>query len=698
MNRSKTLLILSGAIPSVALVVIFLVAAIPPGPNLVAHWKFDEGKDLIAGDSIDKNTGRLMNGPIWLTSTEQCVEKGCLNLDGANDYVIVPRSSSIEPKNAITISMWVNVAVPRGSLVDKAYTTHSAPFYSYNLQLEPKTGQPDKAELIWSVNTRGVLTSLGEGLSEVLIDLNSWQYVTVVYDGAEMREYVNGQLAASTPKTGTIPFYDKPLMIGAYSNYAFFTNAIIDDLRIYDNALTEDQIQQLYKEGSPPVPRPMSVLLSHWGFDEGADVTADDKTGNGNQGTLMGNPIWLSSTQCATGGSCLEFDGVDDVVVVKSSPTLNLKGSASFSISLWLKSTQSGAGDRGFGWLVDHRRNNDGMYAGHSIGDASGVIAARISDAGGNDVQISSTRNVNDGKWHHIVYVVDRYTQQIRLYIDNTLESSDQISSVGTIETPVDLNLGGTAVPNTEMNFYDGALDQVRIYSGALTSAEILHLYEEFVPQESTTGLMGHWKFDEGAGSSSADSSGNGNIGILYGPTWTTECNLGSCLDFDGLRDFVSVRDSPSLNEIGELTVSAWLRPEQLNLLQMVVVKGQLIGDDTSSYGLWMTPSNQISWAVDTNEGYNTLQTSPVLDTSRFHFVVGTYKSGEIKLYLDGSLVVDGTLSGTVRDGVEELTVGKRTHPTDPDFFNGQIDDVRVYNRALTAQEVQQLYDSERRP
>jgi hypothetical protein len=130
----------------------------------------------------------------------------------------------------------------------------------------------------------------------------------------------------------------------------------------------------------------------------------------------------------------------------------------------------------------------------------------------------------------------------------------------------------------------------------------------------------------------------------------------------------------------------------------MAVVKGQLIGDDTSSYGIWMTPSNQISWAVDTSEGFNTLQTSPVLDTRSFFFIVGTYRSGEIELYLNGSLVADGILSGTIRDSVEELTIGKRTHPTDPDFFNGQIDDVRIYDRALTAQEVEQLYDSGERP
>lgn len=223
--------------------------------GLVGYWQFDESVGTTATDrSSYVNTGTLVNEPSWLAS-ENCAFKpggargSCLRFDGMNDYMQVSSSSSIEPSDEITVSLWVNATIPRGTLVDKAFTTHSYPFYSYNLQLEPKTGSPTEAELIWSVTTDGVWTSMGEGSSEVLIDLNTWQLVTVVYDGSFMKEYVNGELIASIPKTGEVTYYGTPLQIAKYLNLQFYTSADIDDLRIYDRALPTHEIQNVYQSG-----------------------------------------------------------------------------------------------------------------------------------------------------------------------------------------------------------------------------------------------------------------------------------------------------------------------------------------------------------------------------------------------------------------------------------------------------------------
>ncbi|MGH9992596.1 MAG: LamG domain-containing protein [Nitrososphaera sp.] len=223
--------------------------------GLVGYWNFDEGEGTTATDRIGyANTGMLVNAPTWLHN-ENCAVKtngagsSCLGFDGVDDYIVVPRSSSTEPSDEITITLWVKAKIPRGALVDKAFTNHTYPFYSYNLQLEPNTDQPTKAELIWSVTTDGVWTYLGEGSSEVLIDLNSWQFVAVVYDGSHMKEYVNGELKASAPKTGTITYYDTPLQLARYVNFPFHTTADIDDVRIYDRALPVYDIEKLYQNG-----------------------------------------------------------------------------------------------------------------------------------------------------------------------------------------------------------------------------------------------------------------------------------------------------------------------------------------------------------------------------------------------------------------------------------------------------------------
>ena len=248
-STTFSIIALSLALISVSLIGIMQTASAKHDTNagLVAHWKFDKGKGTTAKDSSGNgNTGTLTNGPAWLDRKECAIGKSCLDFDGVDDYVSVRRSSSIEPSSAITITMWVNADVPRGALIDKAFTSHTNPFYSYNVQLEPKAGDATKAELIWALTTNGVVTFMGEGSSEVLIDLNSWQFVSVVYDGSQMKEYVNGVLKGSVPNSGTISYYDMPLLIGKYNNVDFYTNAKIDDVSIYNRALSASEVHSIY--------------------------------------------------------------------------------------------------------------------------------------------------------------------------------------------------------------------------------------------------------------------------------------------------------------------------------------------------------------------------------------------------------------------------------------------------------------------
>lgn len=223
------------------------------GSGAVAHWKFDEGTGSVIADSSGYgNSGSLLNNPSWLQSSECSVGESCLKFDGVDDYARVPRSTTTEPSSTLTIAMWVNVETSTGALIDKAYTNSCdscTPTYSYSLQLEPKTGQPSKAELIWSISTWTGQTSIGQGSSEVLIDLNTWQHITVVYDASRMKEYVNGDLKASVSKSGEITYADGPLVIGDKNRSTdSFAEATIDDVRIFGRALTATEVEQLFLE------------------------------------------------------------------------------------------------------------------------------------------------------------------------------------------------------------------------------------------------------------------------------------------------------------------------------------------------------------------------------------------------------------------------------------------------------------------
>ena len=209
----------------------------------------------------------------------------------------------------------------------------------------------------------------------------------------------------------------------------------------------------------------LTVLVGEWKF-EGNTL---DTSGYGNNGVNNGATFVQGKI-----GQALSFDGVSNVVSVPNSPSLNFGTSGSFTISTWMKSTQSG-----FGVIVDDRRNNDGVYAGYSIEDNSGTLTARIRDNSAHDVAVVATKNVNDGIFHHIVFVIDRSTQTEKIYLDNTLQATASISNVGDTNTLYFLTFGGDTSPNTLVNFFSGTIDQIRIYSKALSQQEIQTLFNE---------------------------------------------------------------------------------------------------------------------------------------------------------------------------------------------------------------------------
>jgi len=211
-------------------------------------------------------------------------------------------------------------------------------------------------------------------------------------------------------------------------------------------------------------------LVADWRFEN----NTQDSSGQGIDGIAYGGTSFVPGKF----GQALKFNGTG-VDRIPYRPSMDFPTS-SFSISLWVKSTASN-----LGLIVDHRRNNDACYSGYSIEDAgSGKLVGRAricapaTDMAANFDVLTNT--VNDGKWHHIVYVVDRTNHVSKMYQDDMLVSTSDISALGNIsQTSIGLDLGGTDSPNTPVDSYTGLLDQARIYGHALTVSEIQQLYNE---------------------------------------------------------------------------------------------------------------------------------------------------------------------------------------------------------------------------
>src|SRR5262249_16916114 len=199
--------------------------------------------------------------------------------------------------------------------------------------------------------------------------------------------------------------------------------------------------------------------------------------------------------------------------------------------------------------------------------------------------------------------------------------------------------------------------------------------------------LVAYWKFDEISGTSASDSSGNGNKGTLVnGPLWTAG-RVGNALLFDGINDHVTVPDSNSLDLSSSFTLSAWVNPAStFTDFRSILVKNY-------SYYLYASVTG---YCGDGNPlgGFSGATTQTVCEPSPLpintwtHLAV-TYNGSALTFYQDGVAVTTSTVSGSLSPTTGTLQIGGSQFG---EYFQGLIDEVRIYNRALNDTEIQAIY------
>jgi len=210
--------------------------------------------------------------------------------------------------------------------------------------------------------------------------------------------------------------------------------------------------------------------------------------------------------------------------------------------------------------------------------------------------------------------------------------------------------------------------------------------------QPRDEGLVAYWSFDEGTGDTAYDYSGNENHGTLYGPTWTTGVS-GSALLFDGVDDYVECGSDASLKS-PTFSVEAWIKPSgrtgQLVILDHRWGAGYNLRLGGATYPL------KIVWLVrlaDGSEAY--CYTQALVHADEWQHVVGTYDAEYLRIYHDGVLASEeyvGELS--IVDGTGNLIIGRYVCLDCPEWhcFQGIIDEVRIYNKALNEPEIECVF------
>jgi hypothetical protein len=209
------------------------------------------------------------------------------------------------------------------------------------------------------------------------------------------------------------------------------------------------------------------------------------------------------------------------------------------------------------------------------------------------------------------------------------------------------------------------------------------------------TGLIAWWTFDESAGSVAADSSGNGSEGALQGnPVWQPSAGKSKgALLFDGDGDYVKVGNESRFDIAGEITVAAWIKVNRFDKeWQAIVAKGD---------SAWRLQRNQnkdsLEFAcsglkVPSNSPYGGLYGQKGVNDGQWHHAVGVYDGDKMYLYIDAALDVSQTASGGMDTNDQPVYIGENSERAGR-CWNGLIDDVRIYNYALSEGQIAAIYN-----
>jgi len=218
-------------------------------------------------------------------------------------------------------------------------------------------------------------------------------------------------------------------------------------------------------------------------------------------------------------------------------------------------------------------------------------------------------------------------------------------------------------------------------------------------------GLVGYWSFNEGNGDTAYDYSGNGNHGIINGASWTTGIS-GGALEFDGVDDYVYVGDQDTLENTDQLTISLWSKFYSFgppgscgpNCMPLISKWYGLYVPGTDSY-LLRQQDGEIVFAACDSDNINALHCADSMNTEQWYHIAIVFNVGLVYIFVDGGVpICTDTLVNpsvtSIANSTEPFKIGDwfHTHSSNYMTFHGIMDEVRIYNRALSEAEIESLY------
>jgi hypothetical protein len=417
-----------------------------------------------------------------------------------------------------------------------------------------------------------------------------------------------------------------------------------------------------------------------FGFEEASGGTSVDSSGNANNGTFN---TTTGPTRVTTGrfGKAMQFDGVNDLISVADANSLDF--TSAMTLMAWVKVSTT------TGWrnMIMKQAGSDLVYGVYANDTASGSgRAAGYIKSGGATRSVRANEAPAANKWMHVAVTFASATNQMRIFIDGTLHRTLTTSGTMSASTGV-LTIGGNNVWLDE--FFSGTMDEVRVMNVALAETDIRTLMTTPVvpgsaaPATDTTGLVAAYNFNDGT---ATDNTGLGHNGVLTGTT-TAAGKFGNALSFNGTSDRIAIADANDLDFTTGMTLEAYVKPSTVTDWRTVMLKQTT---DGLAYALYVSDQAQhaagfirIS-AIDRD----VREDNPLPLNTWSHVVVTYDKAGSrLQLWVDGIKKDERVITGDITTSTGSLYIGGNTFWGE--YFGGQIDNIRLYNRPLNTVEIQ---------
>lgn len=650
----------------------------PTNLGLVGYWSLDDGGGIIANDVSGNAHYGDITGATWTNG-----RRGkALNFDGIDDGVSLSSaglnwstyfSSSLD----FTISAWIKPnSLGYFALVSQRYG--DAMVFGMGDGVVFPAGR-----LFLNMDD----TRASSPYSTGALTAGVWQHVTVTYTGSDascaVTFYINGVSSGTgtscdgngiDPQDLLFLGYQTRTGIGGPDSYY---SGQMDDVRLYNRALSASEVSSIYKYGQTTRKQVSnSGLVGYWSFNEGGGLAASDSGGGGNNATVNG-ATWTDGRR----GKALSFNGASSYV---SSPTISIANT--ITASAWVYSTNFSQN----GFVIGKNNVNEQWELFFE--------ATLLRWRGGAPITDTTYCNIpTNSQWHHIA--ATQSGTDASLYIDGVLCDTGTVTAIANGSGTIDIGRfnGGY--------YFNGKIDDVRLYNRALSAVEILALYKQNETKlnssqngKLTNGLVGLWSFDgaDVSGSTVYDRSVSGRNSTLYGNPNMTIGKMGQAANFNGTSQYTTASGFSEPGTSNQpYTFAAWVRPAANE------TTGNIIHMSARADGLgWCIPPLTISSNKAKAESWTRGQvsvtgTTDVPSGSWTHVATTWDATGGLKIYVNGTLdnsTPQATYSASGGSNYIWIAYSAGSCSGDSGDFDGDVDDVRIYSRALSASEMKQLY------